>query len=105
MNVNVEDRLGALSESLAGVAMHGQPPAELEYARDGVVFATRPSADVIELRLGAEIAEAARRTPNVQPSARGDEWVHFAPAAWDAHAADRLEAWFRVAWRAAGKRG
>jgi hypothetical protein len=78
-------------------------PIDREYARDGVVFAARPEEDVIEVRLGDEIAEAARRTPATSVSERGDEWVRFAPAEWDDHAADRLEAWFRVAWRRAGR--
>jgi hypothetical protein len=73
-----------------------------EFARGGTTFAARPAADVIELRLGPEIAEAARRTPDTHPSQRGDDWVRFAPRDWDKHAADRLEAWFRVAWRLAG---
>jgi len=79
-------------------------PTDREYAHAGVVFATRPSENVIELRLGEEIGEAAMRTPDTQPSARGPDWVRFAPAQWDEHAVDRLEAWFRVAWRMAGSK-
>ncbi len=81
-----------------------ETPVDREYARDGVTFAARPSDNVIELRLGAEIAEAARRTPDTGESARGDAWVRFAPRSWDEdHAQDRLEAWFRVAWRFAAE--
>ena len=72
-----------------------------EYSRSGAVFAVHPSADVIELRLGPDIAEAARRTPDTAASARGEDWVRFAPREWDEHAFDRLGAWFRVAWRLA----
>jgi hypothetical protein len=77
------------------------PP--IEYQRAGRAFAALPADDVVELRLGAEIAEAARRTPDTTASERGDDWVLFAPREWDGHAADRLEAWFLVAWRMAGK--
>ena len=59
----------------------------------------------MELRLGDEIAEAAMGTPDTGPSSRGPAWVRFSPAEWDDHAFDRLEAWFRVAWRLAGSRG
>ena len=79
-------------------------PVDREYARQGVTFAARPSEDVMELRLGAEIADAAMRTPDAGPSERGAEWIRFAPAEWDKQAVDRLEAWFRVAWRLAGGR-
>ena len=75
-----------------------------EYSRSGAVFAVHPSANVIELRLGAEIGEAAMRTPDVSPSSRGEAWVRFEPRDWDDHARDRLDAWFRVAWKLAGGR-
>jgi hypothetical protein len=74
-------------------------PTGGEFARDGIVFAVRPAEDVFELRLGAEIAEAAMRTPDTGTSNRGPDWVRFAPPNWDDMAFDRLEAWFRVAWR------
>ena len=57
---------------------------------------------MLELRLGQEIGEAALRTPDTAPSDRGLAWVRFSPAQWDEHAFDRLEAWFKVAWRMAG---
>lgn len=75
-----------------------------EYRRMGVPFAARSAAGVVEVLLGEEIAEAARRTPDTTASGRGPDWVRFAPPDWDEHAIDRLEAWFRVAWRLAGSR-
>ena len=78
--------------------------ATREYARNGVPFAHRTDEEVIELRLGAEIADAAMRTADTAPSNRGTDWVRFAPKVWDDHAADRLSAWFRVAWRLAERR-
>lgn len=75
-----------------------------EYVRNGVTFCSWVGDDAFELKLGADIAEAARRTPDTHASSRGDDWVRFAPSAWDDHAQDRLAAWFRVAWRFAGDR-
>lgn len=74
-----------------------------EYSRDGVVFATRPESHAMELRLGPEIADAAMRTPDTRPSSRGPDWIAFAPKQWEQHAIDRLDAWYRLAWRNAGK--
>ena len=73
-----------------------------EYARGGVLFAARHGDSAVELRLGPEIAEAALRTPHSSPSSRGEDWILLEPADW-AEASDRLEAWYRVAWRIAGK--
>ncbi len=95
-DVNLEDLLAALLDELDDV----NETERQEFARGGVIFAAR-SDNAIELRLGPEIAEAARRTPDTSVSSRGDAWLRFAPKAWDEHAADRLEAWFRVAWRLA----
>lgn len=72
-----------------------------EYSNAGVPFAARTASGTVELRLGEEIAEAARRTPDTTAAGRGPDWVRFAPDSWDEHAMDRLEAWFRVAWRLA----
>lgn len=96
--------LGDLLADLLDEADDVQTLATREYARDGVAFAHRTAEEVIELRLGAEIAEAAMRTPDTRPSNRGGGWIRFAPKAWDDHARDRLEAWFRVAWRLAATR-
>jgi len=75
-----------------------------EYERNGVVFAARPDPRTVELRLGADIAEAAMNTPGTYASSRGEEWVALKPEDW-ADADDRLEAWYRVAWRMAAKKG
>jgi hypothetical protein len=99
-----EPSLGDVLDSLVDEAGDVESPTDREFARDGVVFATRPADNVMDLRLGDEIAEAALRTPDTTPSERGPAWVHFAPQAWDEFAFDRLEAWFRVAWRMAVSR-
>ncbi len=102
--MNTEPNLGDVLAALLDEAGDVETPADREYARDGVVFATRPEENVIEVKLGAEIGEAATRTPDAGPSSRGPDWVRFAPAEWDDNAFDRLEAWFRVAWRMASSR-
>ena len=96
--------LGDLLADLLDEAGDVETLATREYARDGVAFAHRTGEGVIELRLGAEIAEAAMRTPDTSPSSRGPDWVRFAPKTWDDMSVDRLEAWFRVAWRMASNR-
>jgi hypothetical protein len=95
--------LGDVLAGLLDEAGEVETPVDREYARGGVTFAARPTDDVVELRLGEEIGEAAMRTPETGPSGRGPDWVRFAPHEWDEHAFDRLEAWFLVAWRFAGK--
>ena len=75
-----------------------------EYSRAGRAFVARSGSGLVEIRLGADIGEAALRTPDTSNSTRGSDWVLFAPHYWDEHALDRLEAWFRVAWRMAGSR-
>lgn len=97
--------LSDVLDSLFDEAGDVTTPTDREYARDSVIFAARPEEDVFELRLGEEIGEAAMRTPDTGPSTRGPDWVLFAPPVWDEMAFDRLEAWFRVAWRLASARG
>ena len=102
--MTLERRLHELVEDAGDVAANGQRPSAVEHTRNGVVFVALPEPDVIELKLGPDIAEAAMRTPDTGPSARGKEWVRFAPKTWDKFAVDRLDAWFRVAWRLAAAR-
>jgi hypothetical protein len=96
----VTDSLGDILADLLD-EMDVEVSATREYARDGVPFAWRPEEEVLEVRLGQDIAEAAMRTPDTHLSDRGSAWVRFAPPAWDEHSRDRAEAWFRVAWRLA----
>jgi hypothetical protein len=70
------------------------------WARARMPFAFRVGASV-ELRIGDTIAAAALRTPDVTTSARGSDWVAFAPPELDGHALDRLGAWFAAAHRRA----
>jgi hypothetical protein len=93
-----DDAMEALLAETRDVKVRGR-----EYERGGVVFAARPTEDAIELKLGAEIADAAIRTPGTTISSRGSDWILLRPGKWS-DALDRLEAWYRVAWRLAGKR-
>jgi len=92
-----DDILESLMAETPDVKVRGN-----EFERNGVAFVARPDANTVELRLGAEIADAARATPGTHASSRGDDWVTLKPDNW-ADADDRLEAWYRVAWRMAGK--
>lgn len=94
------DLLAELLDEIPGVELS----ATREYAHDGIAFAHRTGEESIDFRLGAEIGEAARRTPDTQPSNRGPDWMSFSPKAWDDMAVDRLRAWFRVAWKLAARR-
>jgi len=101
--MTLAERLSELVDDSPDVTVRDGPRG-FEYTRGDVVFAVHPSPDVVELRLGPEIAEAANRTPDTSASAQGEGWIRLAPTDWDDHARDRLEAWFRVAWRLAGGR-
>ncbi len=75
--------------------------AETSWSRGDRVFAVLDDA-AAELRLDIPIAAAAIQTPDTAASTRGREWVRFAPATLDGHAADRLKAWFGLGYRRAG---
>jgi hypothetical protein len=95
------DDLAHKAGDVALAAQGGGP--KNEYQRRGQVFAVVEAPASAELRLRADIAEAARRTPATGGSERGPEWVRFEPPELDDHALDRAEAWFLSAWRAAGE--
>jgi hypothetical protein len=86
-------------------------PADVEIVRVGAAVEYRVAGQpivvaagrILEVRLAADIADAALRTPDVTPSGRGADWVRFAPPTIDGHAADRALAWFAVARRRAGR--
>lgn len=67
-----------------------------------MVFAHVSSAGM-EVRLPADIAEAALRTPDTAATAeRG--WVRITPPTDERHVSDRATAWFHTAWRHAAGR-
>lgn len=71
------------------------------YSRHGTVFA-RVRGSMLDVRLPADIAEAALRTTDTV-AGRGAGWVRFAPTSAERHVLDRATAWFQTAWRYAGK--
>jgi hypothetical protein len=72
----------------------------ITWLRDGRLYAAMDGTG-IEFRLETAIAAAAVRTPDTTTSARGPEWVRFAPTELDQYAVDRAIAWFEAAWRRA----
>lgn len=97
------DVLAGAASELGDVAESGSRDATT-WSRAGIPFATL-SADRAEFRLDPLVARAALRTPDAAPSARGPEWVAFAPAELDESAADRADAWFLSAHRRAASGG
>ena len=71
------------------------------YQVAGVVFA-RVSADALEVRLPADIADAALRTPDTAVIPGEPGWLRFSPQGRERHVVDRAMAWFQLAWRHAG---
>ena len=96
-DADLADVLASAADGLAGVTIRddgGTTIWEVE---------TRPFAALsrgrAEFRLDPLVARAALRTPDTTPSARGADWVTFAPATLDDAAIDRAEAWFLSAHR------
>jgi hypothetical protein len=71
-----------------------------EWSTRTIVFAAAGGARC-EFRLARAVVAAALRTPDTEVSARGEDWVAFAPAELDRHAIDRASAWVASAWRRA----
>ncbi len=89
-------------ESLAGVSATVDASGGLIWDRTGRPFATAGADGLtVEFRLDPAVAAAALRTPDTNPSRRGQDWISFRPESLDEHALDRAEAWFGSAWRRA----
>lgn len=93
------DAAEAVVADLPDVAVATSGPSTT-WSRGGLAFAVLGEGSV-ELRIGATIGAAAMRTPDTGASSRGGEWVTFSPRELDAHALDRLGAWFGLAYRRA----
>jgi hypothetical protein len=96
---SLAELLADLAQQVDEVDTHAVGSAT-EFRRGEVVFAAL-GGERVDLRLNAEVAEAARKTPATSSSPRGREWVNFAPRLTEPHDLDRAEAWFLSAWRAA----
>lgn len=91
----------------AATTLDPTPKAEIRvdgqaWSRSGHAFAIAEGTSA-SFRLGAVIAAAALRTPDVAGSGLGPDWVRFSPPILDDHALDRLEAWFAAAYRRADR--
>jgi hypothetical protein len=100
---DVEALIVAAAAELEGVDRQDRDGAT-EWSTGAIVFAA-VNRNGAEFRLSPPVAAAALRTPDTQKSARGSDWVVFAPAELDRHAIDRAEAWLASAWRRADAEG
>lgn len=90
------------AEAGTTAAPSGEPDNGTTWAAGGRPFATVDVTGAIaSFQLDAELAAAARRTPDTAASPLGAAWVAFAPRAIDQQAADRATAWFLAAFRRA----
>jgi hypothetical protein len=78
-------------------------PGGLAVYRRGAIEIARADARSLEVRLPADIAEAAARTTDAVALEGEPGWIRFTPRSDERHVADRAEAWFRTAWRHAGE--
>jgi hypothetical protein len=103
-DLTLEDVLTAAAEGLGDVVADASTDGTA-WTRFGTPFAWL-SGTHAEFRLDPLVARAALRTPETRASARGPDWVAFAPGIVDDGDVDRAEAWFLSAHRraAAGRR-
>ena len=86
----------------AGVETTALPEGGTAFAVGATtVAAVSADGSTAEFRLDPAVALAAQRTPDTAASERGPDWVRFAPATLDPHAADRAVAWLGSAARRA----
>jgi acyl dehydratase len=98
-DLTLAEILAAAAEELDGLTVDSADLATT-WSAGGHLFATL-TGNRAEFHLDPLVARAALRTPDTLPSARGADWVAFAPAAIDDPAIDRAEAWFLSAYRRA----
>jgi hypothetical protein len=91
-----------LAAELGGATVSGDGGV-VSYQRGDAVFA-RVSSDALEVRLPADIAEAAVRTPDTVVVAGETGWIRFTPQGRERHVIDRASAWFQTAWRHAAEK-
>ena len=97
---DLRGRVESLADEFGDVERH-ETGGATEYRRGGRPFAAL-AGEAVEFRLRPDVASAVLDTPDTRRSARGADWVAFAPTRLDTSASDRAEAWFRSAWRLAG---
>jgi hypothetical protein len=100
MDERITAELDSMAEEVAGVTAGSVGP-DRTYAVGRIVFAVH-AGDAVAFRLKPDIAQATLKTPRTRPSARGSEWVEFAPGPEpDQYDLDRLSSWFEMAYRLA----
>jgi hypothetical protein len=94
------DEVKVLLEELDDVVAEPDPeaPGTTRYRRGARVFA-RTAPGRLEVRLPADITDAALRTSETSGVAGSPGWLRFAPTADRRDVRDRVAAWFRTAWR------
>ncbi len=102
MSATLAQALAAAGASL-GVPGRAEPGrGSVDYLRADRLFAVvEAGGAAASFHLAPAVAEAAIRTPETSPSARGRGWVTLAPTILDDHTIDRATAWFESAWRIA----
>jgi hypothetical protein len=98
-DLTIGDVLTAAAQDLAGVESTDEAEA-FSWSIGSRVFAALTEGRA-EFCLDPLVVGAALRTPDTSQSARGPDWVAFAPAELDDAAVDRAEAWFLSAHRRA----
>ena len=103
--MTLRELLEAAAAELPGIGSADGPDGAIRWSRSGRTFAVAsPDGASAEFALDPAVADAATRTPDVAPSARGAGWVTFAPTVLDDHATDRAVAWLASAHRRAEPR-
>ena len=98
--MNLRELLEDEAGNLPGIESIVGPEGSMTWTRAGRPFAVvAADGSVAEFALDPAVADAAARTPDVKPSARGVGWVVFTPAVLDEHGADRAAAWLASAHR------
>ena len=98
----IAELIGSIAPSLDEVIAEPGAAGRTVYRRGGTEIA-RVDAQAFEVRLPADIADAATRTPDTVALDREPGWIRFTPRSDERHVGDRAEAWFRTAWRHAGE--
>jgi hypothetical protein len=98
----VAELIASIAPFLDDVSAEPRPGGGMVYRRGRTEIA-RADGRSLEVRLPADIAEAATRTPDTTALEGQAGWIRFTPRTDERHAGDRAEAWFRTAWRHAGE--
>lgn len=103
-SLSLAEALALRASDLAPLEHASAPDTAVTYSRAGRPFAViEPGGLSASFLLSPAVGDAALRTPDTTPSARGPGWVTLRPALVDGHALDRTTAWFESAWRHAGE--